>query len=376
MTHKYFQTLGLTKDASEEEIKKAYRKLAMEWHPDKNPHRMEEAEKKFKEIGEAYDYLMDGQKRAEYVQWGDRGPPPPPPFMNEFFQFHHTTSVPQPKKRMGLSPVDFHIEVTLEDIYQNVKKEILWKRNRICSHCRHFTKTNCPTCHGSGTETMRRQVGPFFQQIQRPCTSCHGYGKVTQQYCNKCSGSETMEETIVKKLTIPSGIFTGDFMMVPNEGHEQEDGTFTDLKVIFHVQPHAKFERRENNLYTVWNITLYDALMGFQKEWTHLSGETYWIAQNGITDYHKLYVVKGKGMKGKDGTWGDCYISFDYQMPEEKEIEMIRGLLKEKDEMNIPVGKPILKMESLSQPSMLFQQNWKHQHEETGNTANASCHIQ
>lgn len=264
----YYEVLGVEKNASQDEIKKAYRKAARECHPDHHPDDPE-AETKFKEINEAYQTLSDESKRVQYDMMGSLGGMSS---FNDIFK-QYTSDVFNNMSRhhkRHIKGMDIHktIHITLEDAYTDIKKEITVEKQPQCDHCQgtgldDTTRETCTNCNGSGN--VRYTQG--FLMISQTCHTCHGLGYFTQK-CTSCKGTgkEDTVETKKAMLTIPKGIPSGGILKILNEGESGiNGGPAGDLYVHVKILPHDRFVREGDDLLYEMAVKYTDLVLGTEK---------------------------------------------------------------------------------------------------------------
>lgn len=272
----YYDILEINRNADIHEIKKAYRRLAMQYHPDKNPND-KSAEDKFKEIGEAYAVLSDPQKRNQYDRFGKAGARgmggfdgfgmggsvDPMDIFREFFSgssfedlFRTGSSRRRSSARRG-SDLQVPLKLTLEEIAKGVKKTIKLKKHLTCSSCQGSgasagsNSTTCQTCHGRGEVAFRQG----FFSVTQTCQRCGGEGRVIENPCSKCNGEGRVRGEDKIEIDIPAGISEGQYITVRNAGNAgPRGGGNGDLLVIIHQEPHELFERHGDDL--VFNLYL------------------------------------------------------------------------------------------------------------------------
>jgi molecular chaperone DnaJ len=273
----YYETLDVGRDAGDEEIKKAYRKLAMKYHPDRNPGD-KEAEEAFKEASEAYEVLRDNEKRQIYDRFGHEGLRGSgfsgfsgfsdifssfSDIFEDFFSFG-TPRGGRQRQRKG-SDLRYDMEMTLEEAFAGKEKEIDFHKWASCEACNGSGITpgsvpeTCGTCHGSGT--MIRSQG--FFQIKTTCPACNGHGRIITNPCKECQGSGKVKIRKKLNLKIPPGVDTGSQLRLRGEGEAGENGGPPgDLFVVIHVKEHPFFSREGDHLYCEATISFVQAALG------------------------------------------------------------------------------------------------------------------
>lgn len=354
----YYEVLGVEKGASKDQLKKAYRKLAMKYHPDKNPDDAS-AEAKFKEAAEAYEVLSDDSKRQRYDRFGHAG-------MGGQGGGYTNVNVEDIFSRFsdifggGGSPFDsffggggggrrsrgrgqrgkdlrIKVKLTLEDIYNGVDKKLKIKRMVTCETCNgtggdgpNAYKT-CHVCNGSGE--IRRQAGSgFFQQIVvTPCSTCGGEGRILTNACKTCGGEGRVEQQDVIEVGIPAGISEGMQLTMRGRGHAgRRGGPSGDLLILVEEVPHEHFERDGDNVIYELFISFPDAALGTQVEVPTLNGKTRFKISPG-TQSGKIFRLRGKGFPVINGYGsGDQLIQVHVWVPknlsssEKKTLEEFR----------------------------------------------------
>ena len=308
----YYDVLGVTKTASDDEIKKAYRKLAMKYHPDRNPDNSE-AEEKFKEASEAYEILSDGEKRSMYDRMGHNafeggmgGGGFGGGFSAEdiFSQFGDIFGGAfggggrgQQRARRG-SDLRYVMELSLEEAVKGVKKTITFTAPAPCDVCDGKGSKNpndvetCKTCHGAGQ--VRMQQG--FFSVQQTCSTCRGQGKIIKNPCTKCHGSGVTDRQQTLEVTIPAGVDNGDRVRLTGKGEAIRDGQSGDLYVEVVVREHEIFQRDGADLYMDVPVSIADAALGKELEIPTLDGRVNLKVPEG-TQTGKMFRLRGKGVK-------------------------------------------------------------------------------
>ena len=324
----YYEVLGVDRQASEQTIKSAYRKLAMQHHPDRNPDNKEESEEKFKEITEAYSVLADTQKRVAYDQFGHAGVSSSggwtPDFnstifsdfedlFGDFFGFGGFGRGPRQRRRAARGPdLRYDLEITLEEAAQGLETKIKIPRSETCTECRGSgakkgsEPTACPACGGRGQ--LRHQQG--FFSVSRTCPHCQGMGQVIREACPVCIGKGRVQEEKVLGLKIPAGVEEGTRLRVSGEGEAGEmGGVHGDLYVVLRVREHAYFDRQGNDLYYTIPISITQATLGAEIKVPTLKGQERLRIPEG-TQNGTVFRLRGHGMPSVDGRrQGDLYVS-------------------------------------------------------------------
>lgn len=320
----YYEVLGIDKSASEDEIKKAYRKIAIKYHPDRNPGN-KEAEEKFKEAAEAYEVLHDAQKRQQYDQFGFDGPQggfggfggDAGMDLNDIFSMFgdifggHSggfggfggAQTPQYQGR----DLRVQVKLTLEEAYKGVTKKFKIRKDVVCDECHGTGCENgakpetCPTCHGSGytMRTVRSMFG--MMQTQGACPTCHGEGSIVKHKCKKCAGEGIVQGEEVIEFSIPAGVDDNMVVTVPGKGGAaKHNGANGDLQVIVHVEKSEVFERVNKDLYYNLVLDFATATLGGEVEVPTIEGKTTVKIEAG-TQPGKQIRLRGKGMPSLPG---------------------------------------------------------------------------
>ena len=343
----YYEILGVERGASDEEIKKSYRKLAVKFHPDKNPGD-KAAEEKFKELGEAYEALSDPQKRAAYDQYGHAGVDPQAGMggfggagaggFGDAFGGIFDEIFGGSGARGGRSNVyrgadlRYNIEVSLEQAAFGTETKIRIPTMEVCEPCKGTgakagTKPKtCPTCQGSGQ--VRLQQG--FFSIQQTCPKCHGSGRFVADPCPSCQGAGRIKQHKTLAVKIPAGVDEGDRIRLSGEGeHGVNGGPSGDLYVQIHLKPHAVFQREQNDLHCEMPISFTTAALGGEIEIPTLDT----VAKIKIppeTQSGKTFRLRGKGIKGvRSNGHGDllCHVVVETPVQlTERQKELLREL--------------------------------------------------
>jgi molecular chaperone DnaJ len=320
----YYEVLGVNKDASEDDVKKAYRKLAMKFHPDRNPDNPK-AEEHFKEAKEAYEILTDANKRAAYDHYGHAGVDPSAAAgaggagfggFSDAFGDIFSDIFGGGRSRSSVyrgADLRYNLEVSLEDAARGTETRIRIPAMEECETCKGTgakpgtQPVTCTTCTGHGQ--VRMQQG--FFSIQQTCPRCHGSGKMIQNPCSPCSGSGRVKKHKTLSVKIPSGVDEGDRIRLSGEGEAGVNGGPPgDLYVVIHIKPHPVFTRDHNDLHCEMPISITTAALGGEIEIPTLDGSAK-IKVPAETQSGKVFRLRGKGIKGvRSNAHGDllCHV--------------------------------------------------------------------
>ena len=314
----YYEILGLEKNASAAEIKKAYRRMSMKYHPDRNPDDVN-AEAHFKEAKRAYEILKEPQKRAAYDQFGHAGVDPSAAgagggqqgdfgdmfgdIFGDIFGGGRQQGGGGRRANRG-SDLQYNLQISLEDAVFGKTVDIRIPTQETCGECngsgaqKGTHPETCPTCHGQGQ--VRMQQG--FFSVQQPCPQCHGRGKVISAPCTPCRGQGRVERQKTLSVKVPAGVDTGDRIRLSGEGEAGSNGGPTgDLYVQMHVKEHGLFTRKENDLHCNVPIAFTVAALGGSLEVPTLKGSVK-LKIPAETQTGKLFRLRGKGVKSVRST--------------------------------------------------------------------------
>jgi molecular chaperone DnaJ len=373
----YYEVLGVPKDASPEDIKKAYRKLAFKYHPDKNPGNEKEAEEKFKEVSEAYEVLGDSQKRATYDQFGHAGMQGAfsgggfswsdfthfddlrdvfedfnlsdvfEGFGESIFGSGFGTSARRRRSRRGAS-IRINLELEFMEAASGTEKSVTIKRAEICSTCKGngakpgSKKKTCPDCNGSGQIMM----SSGFFSVSRTCSRCNGEGVLITSPCSQCNGSGRVKVARKIKIRVPKGVDTGTRLRISGEGEEgSSSGSRGDLYADIYVRPHELLERHGDDLLVNIPITFPQAVFGSEVEVPTLDSKVKMKIPPG-TQSVKVFRLRGKGFSRLHlpGS-GDEHVRVFVEIPQslsKEQTRVLKEFAKTLGEESSPIRKSFL----------------------------------
>ena len=367
----YYEVLGVNKNATDDELKKAYRKLAKKYHPDANPDNKKEAEAKFKEVNEAYETLSNPQKRKMYDQFGADGPQgfggAGGPFggQNGYYSYNGSgfdgfddfgdlgdifssifgggfggrTSSSRKQGPTKGADLNVRLDLTFEQAFSGIEKEIVITRDEECSVCHGSgAKTGtspikCPTCHGTGQVTQVQSTILGQMQTTRPCSACHGTGKIIKEPCENCRGKGTVRKQPKIKVKIPAGIDDNQTVVLRGEGEPGEKGAPKgDLYITVKIKRNSIYTRKGNNVLCEIPITITQATLGAELEIPMVDGtkEKYKIPEG--TQTGSKFIIRNRGFKSINSTiTGDFVFTVTVQTP--------KRLSKEQRELLVQLAK-------------------------------------
>jgi len=338
----YYEVLGVQKNASKDDIKKAYRKLAIQYHPDKNPGN-KEAEDRFKEATEAYEVLADEKKKAAYDQFGFAGVDGMGGGQHDWGNFRGFEDIfgggdlgsffesifgggfgggnfrrsSQGGPRQG-SNLRYDIEIPFKDAVFGTKVEIQFSHNETCTGCKGTGAANgmgrktCPTCGGSGQ--VRHSQG--FFSLASTCHTCRGQGSIIEKPCMECGGSGTQKKRQKLMVTIPPGVENGKHLVIPRQGDAgPSGGPPGDLYVVTRVKPHEYFERQDTDLYCAVPVSVTQAALGADIHVNTLDGKTIKVKVPAGTQNGKMLRIRDEGVPMGNHR-GNLYIKLMVRVPE------------------------------------------------------------
>jgi molecular chaperone DnaJ len=352
----YYEVLNISREASDQEIKSAYRKMAMKFHPDKNPGN-KEAEEKFKEAAEAYSILGDRDKRAVYDKYGHGGlggyagsegfsgfnPDLFADFSDVLGSFFFGDFFGGGNRRRRSGPIrgadlQYHLEITLDEAIKGAEKEITISRMDVCETCTGSGsnsaqgKTTCSTCSGYGQ--VRYSQG--FVTIARTCPNCNGSGQVLKDPCKTCHGAGRMERKVSLQVKIPAGVDTGNRLKLKSEGEAgMRGGLSGDLYVFIDVREHEFFSRKNYDLYCEKEVTMLQAALGDQITIQTPDGEETLKILEG-TQPGTVLTLRGKGVPYVNSYGrGDLHVSIKVKIPTHfsaQEKKLLKEMAKMRNE--------------------------------------------
>ena len=368
----YYEVLGVNKNATDEELKKAYRKLAKQYHPDANPDNKEEAEKKFKEVNEDYEPLSNPQKRKMYDQFGADGPQgfgggAGGPFgggtytystgfdgfsdfgdlgdiFSSFFGGGFGGSSRGTRKNGPRKGTDlrYDIDISFEESFLGTERYVTINRNETCDTCHgEGTKPGthpetCSVCHGTGQIKQVQTTILGQMQTTRTCTNCHGTGKVITNPCETCKGKGTVRKQVRLTVKIPAGVDDGQTIVMQGEGEPGTNGgPKGDLYILIHVKRHSIYSRKGNNVLCDIPITFTQATLGAELKIPMVDGttETYRIPD--ATQTGTKFTIRNKGFKGVNSSaQGDFVFTVQVQVPKKLTPEQRELLMQLAKTMN------------------------------------------
>lgn len=368
----YYEVLGVNKNATDDELKKAYRKLAKKYHPDANPNNKEEAEAKFKEVNEAYENLSDPQKRKMYDQFGHAGPQgfggAGGPFGGQggYYSYNgsgfdgfgdfgdlgdifssifgggfgggRSSSAKKQGPKKG-ADLNVRLDISFEQAFSGIEKEIIVTRDEECNLC-HGTGAKpgsspikCPTCHGTGQVTQVQNTILGQMQTTRTCNACHGTGEVINEPCENCHGKGTIRKQPKIKVKIPAGIDDNQTVVLRGEGEPgKKGGPKGDLFITVRIKNHNLYTRKGNNIFCEIPITITQATLGAELEIPMVDGtkEKYKIPDG--TQTGTKFTIRNRGFKTiNSNAIGDFIFTVVVQTP--------KRLTKEQRELLVQLAK-------------------------------------
>ena len=358
----YYKILGVLPTAKPKELKKAYHKLSLKYHPDKN--KDPGAEDMFMDIAEAYEVLSDDERRRNYdnsgsddnKSGGNSGEPKKEETSHEPLDLHLRFSggdfkfkfMPPEEEKPDKAPdMVVTLDVELLDLYTGAEFNVSFTRQEVCSHCRGSGAAHkhdvrlCPLCHGTGRRcsiqrTDGEPLGYFWQQFNTTCSKCDGSGHVVNVTCPVCGGNRVLLKPVTRPVHVPAGAPDSYRITLANEGDQVPDLLPGAVHIGLRVADHATFTRKDNDLSMRANITLFEALLGFVMNVSHLDNRTVEVKHEAVSKpgFSKLMPGLGMPIPGGGGTYGDLTILFDIDFPkklDEEEKDLLSSVLDEEE---------------------------------------------
>ncbi len=366
----FYEVLGVGKDASDEELKKAYRKLAKKYHPDANPDNKAEAEAKFKEVNEAYETLSNPQKRQMYDQFGPDGPQgfgggssygngtytystgfdgfgdfgDLGDIFSSFFGGGFGSSSRANRQNAPRKGADlrYDLEISFEESFLGTERYVAINRLETCKTCHGdgckpgTHPETCSVCHGTGQIKQIQTTILGQMQTMRTCTNCHGTGKIIREACENCRGKGTVRNQVKLSVKIPAGVDDNQTIVLQGEGEPGENGGGKgDLYIAVHVKRHKIFSRKGNNVYCDIPITFTQATLGAELKIPMVDGSEEKYVIPDATQPGSKFVIKNKGFRNLNGnSYGDFIFSVQVQVPKKLSAEQKELLLQLAKTMN------------------------------------------
>jgi molecular chaperone DnaJ len=323
----YYEILGVTREATQEEIKKSYRKKAMQHHPDKGGD-----QDVFKEIAEAYEVLSNEDKKSRYDRYGHTDPNQSFKNRGEPFDIFNMFNKNRPIYKKG-DDLNLLLKLTLEDILNGVKKKFKYNRKDTCKPCNGHGgsgQKKCNTCGGSGqvVETIETPFG--YIRNMSSCTTCDGNGFTNETNCDTCGGSGTINIEEIIELDIPHGVVDGMRMTLNGKGNAIKNGITGNLNVTIQELPHEKYVRVGNDIKRSLKLTYPQLVLGDKVELETIDGTKIRITINELTNVGETLGIKGKGLKQLNSqNRGDLLLNIELELPtsiSDEEREIIKSL--------------------------------------------------
>ncbi|KAL8162054.1 hypothetical protein V2J09_013543 [Rumex salicifolius] len=343
---KYYEVLGVSKSASPDDLKKAYKKAAIKNHPDKGGD-----PEKFKELAHAYEVLSDPEKREIYDQYGEDalkegmggggGGHDPFDIFSSFFggsPFGGGGGSSRGRRQRRGEDVVHPLKVSLDDLYNGTTKKLSLSRNVLCSKCKgkgskSGASMTCSGCQGSGMKVSIRQLGPsMIQQMQHPCNECKGTGETIndKDRCPQCKGEKVMQEKKVLEVVVEKGMQNGQKITFPGAADEAPDTVTGDIVFVVQQKEHPKFKRKGDDLFYEHTLSLTEALCGFQFALTHLDSRQLLIKSSPgevvKPDQFKGINDEGMPMYQRPFMKGKLYIHFTVDFPDSLSLDQCKAL--------------------------------------------------
>lgn len=332
----YYDVLGVSKTASAEEIKKAYRQLVLKHHPDRGG----DAEL-FKEISAAYEVLSKPESRRAYDQFGERG----------------VREMQEQRDSSKCAPVMFPVKLSLADVYNGCTKQCRIQVERTCDGCQGSgsrapdRSVSCPECHGQGFKVALRQLGPFVQQVQMPCEGCRGTGQAVrpEDRCQRCDGQGLREETVEETVTFQPG--QPEQVVLYERGHRLPDAQPGDIVIrpVLDPEEESPFQLRGGDLWTTIKLNVLEATFGCLKTVRQLDGRTLAVELSGPIQPGQLLAVSGEGLKAAGRPPGQLILQIEVLIDQDTQ-RLLSGLRKQLPKARAPAGSQVVKPKPISEP--------------------------
>jgi DnaJ family protein A protein 2 len=363
-----YSLLGVSKNASDTELKKAYRKLAKEYHPDKNP----EAGDKFKEISFAYEVLSNPEKREIYDRHGlqglKEGGGPGAGFPGDIFgdlfggffggMGGFGFGGPRGRRRTRGEDTYHPLRVSLEDLYNGKTSKLQLSKTVLCKKCKGMggkagANVRCPVCNGRGIKVTLRQLGPgMVQQMQTVCPECRGEGETISEKdkCKECTGKKVTQESKILEVHVDKGMHNGQKIPFRGEGDQSPGMEPGDVIIVLQEKEHETFQRHGDDLICTYNLGLTEALCGFEFTVKHLDGRDLVIKSppGQVIKPGDVRCVMMEGMPIYRNPFekGNLFVKFEITFPEnnfanEKELKLLERLLPPREKVAIPTGENV-----------------------------------
>jgi len=340
----FYKILGVSRKATEKEIKKAYRTLSLQYHPDKNP--SEDAASKFADVAAAYECLSNPEKKQTYDRGGEEAlkkmemrensgaGADPFSSMFEAFGFGGFGGRQRGDQEVRTPDLVIPLRVSLRQLYQGDIFDVKYVRQVLCLNHDQCEK-RCSDCQGPGLRIKQQQIAPgFVQQVQMHDSECVARGKCWKPNCKACPNGQTQKESIEVTVDIVPGMKDGEEIRFSGVADEAIGHTPGDLVMVIQATHHDWFKRSGDNLHIALEVPLVDALVGFVHEITHIDGHKVTFTKNTVTSHGEVSIIKGQGMprKTRGGVgFGDLYITVNIKYPkvlDEKQRAVIESVLR------------------------------------------------
>ncbi|ODV79976.1 DnaJ-domain-containing protein [Suhomyces tanzawaensis NRRL Y-17324] len=361
---KFYDILGVSPSAGDNELKKAYRKAALKYHPDKNP--SPEAAEKFKEISSAYEVLSDEQKREVYDNYGEEGLSGQggmgggmgaEDIFSQFFGGGFGgMGGGGPQRPSRGKDIKHSISCTLEELYKGRVAKLALNKTILCKGCnglggKEGKVKKCTACSGTGMRFVTRQMGPMIQRFQTVCETCQGSGDIcdAKDRCTVCKGKKTQTERKILQVHIDPGMKDGRRIVFSGEGDQEPGITPGDVVFVVDEKPHDKFTRKGDDLFYEAEVDLLTALAGGEIAFKHVSGDyiKVTIIPGEVIAPGATKVIENQGMPiYRQGGHGHLFVKFTVKFPEnnfadEEKLKQLESILPARTKVTIPKGSEV-----------------------------------